>query len=368
MALLTCGERTVRCLLGQPIDHTPFGTSWGGWAPWDAALARWRAESGDPDLDLQQYFGFEADFAVPEANCWMQPCFEYQVLEETEEHIVIRDGSGITQRGRRNGMSMPQFLDYPVKTRADWERIKEERLQPEDPSRITEEWSAFRARIQTTGEAVEVIGGSVFGNLRQLMGAEGALICFHTDPQLVHDIMEHLTTLSLAVWEKAAAEVQIDRLNIWEDMAGKQGSLISPRMVEEFMMPQYDRIAAFARKVGTRIISVDTDGDCRELVPIMMKHGVNLIFPFEVQAGNDIRQYRQQYPALGIIGGLNKYALAKTKADIDREIAKAAWMVESGRYIPSFDHAIPPDVPWENFCYAAEEIKKICYGTHDAKG
>ena len=91
---------------------------------------------------------------------------------------------------------------------------------------------------------------------------------------------------------------------IWEDMAGRQVSLTSPKMVNEFMMPCYDRVAAFARDHEIRIISVDTDGDCSELVPTMTKHGINVFLPFEVQAGNDIWEYRRLYPNLGISGGL----------------------------------------------------------------
>ncbi len=132
-------------------------------------------------------------------------------------------------------------------------------------------------------------------------------------------------------------------------------------MVREFMMPCYDRIAAFAASAGVRLVSVDTDGDCDELVPVMMAHGINTFFPFEVQAGNDIFAYRRQYPMLGIIGGLDKRALAAGKDEIDHEIARARRMLEQGRYIPGFDHAIPPDVPWENYRYAAECMKEVCY-------
>jgi len=171
-----------------------------------------------------------------------------------------------------------------------------------------------------------------------------------------------LTTLWLSLWEKVAAEVRIDHIHIWEDMSGKQGSLISPKMVGEFMMPCYERIAAFARSHGVRLMSVDTDGDCKELVPVMMGHGVNVFFPFEVQAGNDIRQYRQRYPTLGILGGLDKRALAGTNADVDREVERAAWMVARGGYIPGFDHLVPPDARWDNFRYAAEKVKILCYG------
>jgi uroporphyrinogen-III decarboxylase len=174
-------------------------------------------------------------------------------------------------------------------------------------------------------------------------------------------MMSHLTTVWIAVWEQVAAQVHIDHIHIWEDMSGKTGSLISPRMVREFMMPCYDRIVDFARANGVRIISVDTDGDCRQLIPVMMEHGVNMMFPFEVQAGNDVRVFRKLYPTLGMMGGLDKRALAGTKADIDIEVEKAATMVQAGRYIPNFDHLIPPDVPWDNFRYAAEQMRKVCF-------
>jgi uroporphyrinogen decarboxylase len=193
------------------------------------------------------------------------------------------------------------------------------------------------------------------------MGVEPLLTGFYDNPDLIHAIMNHCTSLWISIWERVAAEVQIDHIHIWEDMSGKQGSLISPSMVREFMMPCYDRIVAFAEHAGVRLVSVDTDGDCSELVPIFMEHGVNVFFPFEVQAGNDIREYRSLYPGLGIIGGLDKRALALGKSEIDAEVGKAREMVAVGRYVPAFDHHIPPDVPWSNYEYAVNQLKKVCY-------
>jgi uroporphyrinogen decarboxylase len=92
----------------------------------------------------------------------------------------------------------------------------------------------------------------------------------------------------------------------------------------------------------------------------MMRHGINLFLPFEVQAGNDILEYRKKYPGLGILGGLDKRALAIDRAAIDREVKKAAEMLKTGRYVPGWDHLIPPDVPWANFVYAADRIRELC--------
>jgi hypothetical protein len=39
-------------------------------------------------------------------------------------------------------------------------------------------------------------------------------------------------------------------------------------------------------------------------------------------------------------------------------------MVRQGRYIPGFDHLIPPDASWDNYRYAAERLKDVCYGRY----
>ncbi|MEI6520154.1 MAG: uroporphyrinogen decarboxylase family protein [bacterium] len=362
MQQLPCGERFIRCLLGEEIDRVPFGVNLGWW-PWGDAMGNFVRESGIDDLDLNKYFGYDMSFASPQIHAGFFPGFEYELIEETEDFITARDWYGIVKRNFKDLHSMPLFIEHPVKEPEDWEEIKEKRLNPNTPGRIFEDWDAFRARIRETGEAVQV--GSfpygVFGTPRDFMGSEELLMAFYTEPEMVRDMMETITTLWINNWEQVAREVQIDHIHIWEDMSGCQGSLLSPAMVEEFMMPQYDRIADFAQANGVRIVSVDTDGDCSELVPIMMNHGINMFFPFETQASNDIIYFRDKYPTLGIMCGLDKRALAADKAAVDKEIEKCATMISRGRYIPGFDHLIPPDAKWENFKYAAEQIKALCY-------
>ena len=130
-------------------------------------------------------------------------------------------------------------------------------------------------------------------------------------------------------------------------------------MVERFMMPQYDRLAAFARSHGIPVVSVDTDGIVDELVPTMVGHGINAYMPFEVQAGNDIVAFRREYPQLGIFGGLDKRALCGGREDVHRELDRAETMFALGGWVPGFDHLIPPDVPWRSFERFVLEIKRM---------
>jgi uroporphyrinogen decarboxylase len=358
---MTNRERILNTLRGAPTDRVPF-PMWLGFAPWGDALTRWRRESGLADLDLQQVFGFDAFFQTVPVEYGPCPAFVGEVLSEDAEFVVSRDSRGITVRNRRDGASMPEFLAHPVRTAADWERYKRERLQPCFRERLAH-LDAFAEQMARLDAPVQFgsFPWGVFGTARDLLGAEGLLYAFYDTPELVRDIMVTHVDLWLALLERVVARVRVDHVHIWEDMSGRQGSLISPAMVEGFMMPCYDRIAARARALGIEFISVDSDGDCSELVAVMTRHGVNVFFPFEVQAGNDIRQYRMQYPDLAIWGGLDKRCLAGSLADVDRELAKAAAMVRRGRYIPGFDHLIPPDAAWANYKYAVEALKEICW-------
>jgi len=71
-------------------------------------------------------------------------------------------------------------------------------------------------------------------------------------------------------------------------MSGRQGSLISTAMVEEFMMPCYDAIAGFARAHGVAVVSW-TRRQLRRAGAIDDEAWNHMLFPFEVQAGTTSR-------------------------------------------------------------------------------
>jgi uroporphyrinogen decarboxylase len=359
---MTNRERIVRTLRCEPTDRPPFPL-WLGFQPWGETLARWQAESGIGDLKLASHFGFDPYFRQVPAELGPLPHFEPQVLEESPEFVVTRDWRGIAMRNRRDGGSMPDFLAHPVQCPADWRRYKAERLQPLAGERLP---ALPRFLLETARDDVPIQAGcfpwGVFGTARDLLGAEALLLAFRDEPDMVRDIMRSCTDVWLAVYEEIVKAIRVGHIHIWEDMSGKQGSLISMAMVEEFMMPQYDRIAAFARQHGIPLLSVDSDGLVDELLPVMMAHGVNAFMPFEVQAGNDTEDVRRRYPRLGICGGLDKSALAKGRPAIHRELDKAERLLAQGGYIVGFDHLIPPDVPWDSYQYAVTHLRKMIFG------
>lgn len=175
--------------------------------------------------------------------------------------------------------------------------------------------------------------------------------------------MEYYTDMVLAIWRRMVREVDFDLVEFWEDMASKNGCLISPDMFRKFMLPNYRRVAAFAQEHKIEIILVDSDGRINELADLMLEAGVTAMYPFEAGAGCDVDEVRRRHPALGMIGGLAKEAMIYGPAAIDKEIEKARHLITLGRLIPGPDHFVQSDVPWENYRYFMERLREVVMTT-----
>jgi len=144
-------------------------------------------------------------------------------------------------------------------------------------------------------------------------------------------------------------------------MCYRTGSIISPAMFREFMMPYYQRLTGALRDLGVHHVNLDTDGNLWELIPLFLESGITGLYPMEAQADMDIVEVRKKFPHLRILGGMNKMQIARGPAAIDAELeAKIPFMLERGGYIPFVDHHVPPDVSWENFVYYRTRLRKMC--------
>ncbi len=364
--MLTDRERFLRCVLGQDVDRPPY---WLFWGPWGTTFRRWEVDGKPPSANHRNLWQVESPPAVVPIHYGPFPLLPHTVIEENEQYVTWIDNWGITRRDYKLGESMPAFLEFPVKNRDDWEKFKKERLDPDNPDRLSGNWRDIcfewmRQEIPIQLGSFPDVG--IYGSLRWLLGDEDCLVAFRLDPELVHDIMNHVTDLYLTLFKKVVdAGVRVDVVHIWEDMCGRQGPLISPKDWRDFMGPCYRRIREFCDQYNIPILSVDTDGQPELIVPPMMEAGVNYLWPMEVAAGCDVNVYRDRYPALALMGGIDKRELAKGPDAIDRELERVRPAMEKGRYIPELDHGIPNDVSWQNYCYYAKRLGQLVSAIND---
>jgi hypothetical protein len=203
--------------------------------------------------------------------------------------------------------------------------------------------------IEESGENVTV--RDELGIVKQMPKTRESVPYFLSWPVADHDDFERLAAERLNPESPERFppdwEVRVERLNHYEGVVG-----IGSHSIGFFGAPRYQEVTEVARSHGVKAVLVDTDGDCRLLIPLFLEGGVTGVYPFEVQSGMDVNEIRRDFPTLQILGGIDKRALMAGKDAIDVEVEKKVpSMAAQGHYIPMVDHQVPPEVSWENYLH-----------------
>ena len=368
---------------------------------------------------LEAYLGLESPELIPiEVGMW--PLFEPKVLEEQGDKELVRLASGQTVlqvKNKAHLCSMPQFLDAPVRTRTDWEAIRE-RYQPGD-HRYPLDWEYLVDRCRTGHKATRLGAGAgyvpgYYGHLRALLGIERLSLMYYDDPQLLKEINEFTVSFLVETLDSSSqyeaggrrsvrfgpkswqdtpksarfglssaglfghevhiencwtldrcfSQVTIDMVVIGEDMAGRNGLLISPAMFREFMMPYYKRFTAFCRALQVGSIWVDSDGDIRQLIPLLVEAGIDGVLPLDNVMGvvNPL-EIREAFPTLLMAGGIDKRVVEEGRSfeEIDAELDhKVRPLILTGGYFPGPDHAWTPQASLRNILHYVAKMREVC--------
>jgi uroporphyrinogen-III decarboxylase len=299
----------------------------------------------------------------------MVPAFEEKILEDRGEYEVVQDYAGrhvLYFKGRRNGF-MPEYIDHPVKDRESWEREIKWRLSPDTPERfnLTRQTGENMKNLAAQGAMIGqcVIGGYMY--LRSLVGPTEILYMVYDEPDLVHDMMKAWFELADTVIAKHQQYVTLDELFLAEDICYNMGPLMSPNMMREFLFPYYRQLITNVKarqidKTRHLYLQIDSDGDCRPVIPVYRELGADYFSPVEVASGCDVVEIAKQYPNLLLRGGFDKRIIAAGKNAIDREIDRIMpYMTERGGYIPMCDHGVPEEVSFENYLHYRKRLKEF---------
>lgn len=352
---MTPRERLVRTLKFQEVDRPPdyeFGI-------WKQTVTRWHSE-GLPE-EFSGFFAIADYFKTDDrkkliigTNVGLCPCFEEKILEETATHFIKQEPEGaICEMIKPEyGASIPKYLRYPIENRRDWEKMRDERLDPDAANRLPDNIVELCKESHTSEYPVVISLGSLYGWIRNWMGVENVSYALYDDPKLIEEIMEHLTRLTLSVLSKLAGKAKVDISEWWEDICFRSGPLLPPKFVAEWMVPRYKRVTDFLRnELGCEINMLDCDGNIHELVPLWLDGGINVMFPLEAAHTNAYWISEKFGNKIGLRGYYNKVALIKGKKAIDDEFERIMPLYKKGGFIPHVDHLVPPDVPFESYCY-----------------
>ncbi len=381
---MTSNERFARIMHHQPVDHV-LDMEFGYWeenhvlwqregfpaeaSVWGDPAAHYQLESHFLPDDaamrnerMELYFGLERRYRPP-VNTILEPKFEIEEAGERDGYRYYHDADHVLCRVLADGCtSMPEHIEYPLKSRADWERLFKPRLDPESPGRFPENLGAHMDFILEKNYVPWLYVGSLFGLLRNYVGFQEMCYMIHDDPVLVDEIVQHMADTACAVLEKTLPDLKGKALigHFWEDICFNAGPMISPAFFRERIVPRYRQITGLLAEYGIDSIIVDCDGFIEPLVQCWLDAGINIMFPLERASNTDPARLREKFGRqLLMLGGVDKRCIAAGGDDIVRHLETLAPLVEDGGYIPHCDHLCPADVSFENYCFYLEKKREI---------
>lgn len=356
-------KRFLACMEYETSDRRPNHEL----CAWPQTAERWRNEAPEAVAGFhwdwfegEDSFGLDRREYIP-VNFDFIPPFQAEVLADEGDYEIVRDGHGIVTRALKAGsvnggrMSMDQHLRHPVESPEDWPEIKR-RLVPGLPERYPPDWEGKIGGWERRGHVL-VLGHNCAANgfywrAREFMGTENLSLAFFLHPEMVHDMMETFADLIIETARPILEKVRIDYFTLNEDLSMKTGPLLGPELYAEFIQPRLRRMVDFFKDHGCRYFAIDSDGDPTVLIPLMMDAGVDTLWPIERASGVGPMEWRRRFGReLRLWGGVDKREIAKGPEAIRAHLRQFILLIEEGGFIPTLDHAVPPDISWDNWRY-----------------
>ncbi len=360
--VMTDRERFDAQMHYRGVDRS-FNMEFGYWkenfTTWDMFLRNGITDNVMADA----FFNFDR-IATVEPPAWMNPRFETRIVSETATTSVILNEDGLhAEVPKDQHDTIPHFLRSSIVTPEDWKRVKSERFRRDDPMRKVDTTALLRAHPADRDYPLGVHCGSMIGRVRDVLTFEGLAYAVHDYPDMVEDMVETCCVLVEDFLHVVLGKIDFDFASGWEDIAYKNGPIVSVDFFRNVVTPRYKRISRMLAAAGIDLWYTDCDGDVRPLLPLFLESGINCLFPFEVNSCTHPKELLDEYGTdLRIMGGVDKMELARGTDAIRRYLESLVPIVERGGYIPFCDHRCPPNVKPEHYLFYLD-LKEQMFGT-----
>ncbi len=352
MQELTGKERIIRMLNHEPADRIAvYEHFWGD-------TVKSYVEEGHMKEDEDPTIHFDLDIA----ECWpfngtIDIDFKSEVVEETEETMLIRDGNGALLRRHKLHDTTPEHVDFSIKDRESWEKVKH-KLVEVDERRIN--FEAYRKAKKYAAEHDKFFfwaGVNVFEQMHPICGHEYMLMGMALDPEWVEDMVKVYSDMTLNLQEILfAKEGYPDGIWYYEDMGFKNRPFMSPDMYKELIFPAHKRTIDYAHANKLPVV-MHSCGFVEPLLPHMLEAGIDCLQVIEIKAGMDLLRIDKDFgDKIALMGGIDVRKLySNDRKEIDAELmSKIPEVKKHFAYCLHSDHSIPETVKYDTLKYFFE--------------
>jgi len=327
---------------------------------WQATADRWRKEGLPSGIEPVDYFGFEMVGYGSDTT----PQFKEEVIAIDDEYITERDSYGGTIKNHRDYTTTPLIIDYPCKSRDEWDKLKP-RLVPSD-RRVN--WvSDLRGnqRERSLGKYITFNAIVGYDKLQKYVASERLLRAVLREPEWIKDMYRVDTDLVTAMCDRMIdGGFHFDGAFLFCDLGYRHGPFFSPRHYEDQLHPIFKELCDFFHDRDMQVI-LHCCGNVKELIPYFIDAGIDCLQPLEVKAGMDVIELKEEFgDQISFMGGIDVRLMnLDDPAPIEKEIReKVSAAKVGGGYIYHSDHSIPNTVSFKNYQRVIELVRR--YGKY----
>ncbi|MHB1318725.1 MAG: uroporphyrinogen decarboxylase family protein [Anaerolineae bacterium] len=353
MNTLTGIERISNILRRRPVDRIGLFEHF-----WNDTQREWTGQGHIQESEnLADHFGF--DMSLHWAfNLMADLDAEPEIIEETEETVLTRDGNGALLRRHKLHEATPEHVDFRVRDRATWEEIARPYLLDADERRIDfEGYREAKAYAHAHDRFFAWSGVNVFELMHPVCGHQYMLMGMALDPDWIKDMVHVYSQLTVKLQEILfAREGWPDGIWYYEDMGFKGRPFMSPAMYREIVQPGHIETIRFAKSRKMPVI-MHSCGMVERLLPGMVEAGIDCLQVIEVKAGMDLlKLYREYGERLSFMGGIDVRTLYSNDREIINQELESKIPEVKGQYgyVLHSDHSIPNTVDYDSYRYFIE--------------
>ena len=159
---------------------------------------------------------------------------------------------------------------------------------PRDPGRFVgmKERAAHIRDVEKRAVFVGSLCAGVTEMHFRMRGYEHGYMDMALDPALARKLMEKITELKLAYWEKVLDEIgpDIDIASEADDLGAQHAPLFSPQAYRDIVKPMHKHIIDYIKSRSAARFFLHSCGAIRELIPDLIEIGVDCLNPVQVSA------------------------------------------------------------------------------------
>ncbi len=286
-----------------------------------------------------------------------------EVVEETDEWQILRNGAGALLKWWKDKDGTPEHVDFSMTSREIWEQDYRPHLLDLDRDRVNVE-GARRALEGALAQEKWTYHGNLF-IWEQMRRSLGDLCMYESlvlDPDWIHDFnrvyTDHLKAHFQILLEEAGVP---DGMWLYEDLGFKQRLFCSPKVLGDLFFPYYKEVVDFFHTYGVKVV-LHTCGFTADALPLIVEAGFDGLNPMEVAAGNDILKFAEEYgERLVFIGGFDKRIIESHDRPLIRKEVTTfmrEMKARGARFLFGSDHSISTNTDFEDFQYLLEVYRE----------